>query len=203
MTTLKKKNIYLPKNLSTICQKYNNGYILWLAGANSTGVQYLETTKYLPLNLVMTPKELILQKSNLNKTQTFYKIYHKKEAKLLMRYYNLIHMQLQKAVLRATVGLKKYLLVRGVGYKFIKKNKYLSIQVGYSHKLNITLPSYIQTKLNRKSTKIKFLSSNLGVLTGILAKLRGLKKPDVYKGKGIRYRKDKVIRKEGKKKKSF
>lgn len=174
-----------------------------MSGANSTGVQYLDNTKNIPLNIIMTPKELILQKSNLNKTQTFYNIYHNKEEKLITRYYNLIHMQLKNAVLSATVGIKRYLLVRGVGYKFIKKNKYLTLQVGYSHKLNILIPSYIKTKLNRKSTKIKFLSNNIGVLTGILASIRSLKKPDVYKGKGVRYRKDTVMRKEGKKKKSF
>ena len=203
MTTFKKKNIYLPQNLNTICQKFANGYIIWLSGANSTGVQYLDNKKNIPLSIIMKPKELILQKSNLNKTQTFYNIYHKKEEKLLTRYYNLIHMQLKNAVLHATVGIKKYLLVRGVGYKFIKKNQYLTLQVGYSHKLNILIPSYIKTKLNRKSTKIKFLSNNIGDLTGILASIRGLKKPDVYKGKGVRYRRDTVMRKEGKKKKSF
>lgn len=203
MTTFKKKNIYLPQNLNTICQKFANGYIIWLSGANSTGVQYLDNKKNIPLSIMMKPKELILKKSNLNKTQTFYNIYHKKEEKLLTRYYNLIHMQLKNAVLHATVGIKKYLLVRGVGYKFIKKNQYLTLQVGYSHKLNILIPSYIKTKLNRKSTKIKFLSNNIGDLTGILASIRGLKKPDVYKGKGVRYRRDTVMRKEGKKKKSF
>lgn len=203
MTTFKKKNIYLPQNLSTVCQKYNNGYIIWMSGANSTGVQYLENNKNIPLHVTLTSKELILQKSNLNKSQTFYNIYHKKEEKFLNRYYNLIHMQLRNAVLRATVGIKKYLLVRGVGYKFIKKNQYLTLQVGYSHKVNILMPSFIKTKLNRKATKIKFVSNNIGVLTGILASIRGFKKPDVYKGKGVRYRQDTVMRKEGKKKKSF
>lgn len=203
MTTFKKKNIYLPQNLSTVCQKYNNGYIIWMSSANSTGVQYLENNKNIPLHVTLTSKELILQKSNLNKSQTFYNIYHKKEEKFLNRYYNLIHMQLRNAVLRATVGIKKYLLVRGVGYKFIKKNQYLTLQVGYSHKVNILMPSFIKTKLNRKATKIKFVNNNIGVLTGILASIRGFKKPDVYKGKGVRYRQDTVMRKEGKKKKSF
>jgi len=203
MTTFKKKNIYLPQNLSTVCQKYNNGYIIWMSGANSTGVQYLENNKNIPLHVTLTSKELILQKSNLNKSQTFYNIYHKKEEKFLNIYYNLIHMQLRNAVLRTTVGIKKYLLVRGVGYKFIKKNQYLTLQVGYSHKVNILMPSFIKMKLNRKATKIKFVSNNIGVLTGILASIRGFKKPDVYKGKGVRYRQDTVMRKEGKKKKSF
>jgi large subunit ribosomal protein L6 len=174
-----------------------------MSGVNSTGVQYLENNKNIPLHVTLTSKELILQKSNLNKSQTFYNIYHKKEEKFLNRYYNLIHMQLRNAVLRATVGIKKFLLVRGVGYKFIKKNQYLTLQVGYSHKVNILMPSFIKTKLNRKATKIKFVSNNICVLTGILASIRGFKKPDVYKGKGVRYRQDTVIRKEGKKKKSF
>lgn len=203
MTTFKKKNIYLPQNLNTSCQKYNNGYIIWMSGANSTGVRYLEQKKNIPLNIIMTPNELILKNSNLNKTQTFYNLYKKKEENLLTRYYNLIHMQLKNAVLSMTVGVKKDLLVRGVGYKFIKKNQYVTILIGYSHKFNILIPSTVTAKVNKKSTRIQFFSTNHSTLSGILAAIRSLKTPDVYKGKGVRYLKDDVIRKEGKKKKSF
>lgn len=203
MTTTRKKNIYLPQNLTTLCQKYNNGYILWMSGGKTTAVQYLEANKTIPLSLAIEPNNLVLSKSKLTNTQTFYNVYQNKYQKLISQYYNLIHMQLTNAVMRATIGIKKYLLVRGVGYKFIKTNKYLTLQVGYSHKINLLIPSNIKTKLNRKSTKIKFNGENILFLTGLLATIRKYKKPDVYKGKGIRYRKDKVMRKEGKKKKSF
>lgn len=203
MITTKKKYIYLPQNLTTICQNYNNGYIIWMSGANSTAVQYLDATKNVPIKITMEGHKLVLTKSKLTTTQQFYNIYHKRYQTLISKYYNLINVQLNNAVLRATIGIKKYLLVRGVGYKFIKKNKYLTLQVGYSHKINIIIPNYIKTKLSRKSTKIKFTGDTVLFLTGLLAAIRRFKSPDVYKGKGIRYRRDNVIRKEGKKKKSF
>jgi len=203
MTNLKKKNIYLPQNVNTICQQYNNGYIIWMSGANSTTVQYLENTNKMPLSIEMSKNSLELKKTNLKRSQTFYSIYQKSQEKKVDQYYNLVHMQLKRAVLSTTVGIKKYLLVRGVGYKFLRKNQYLTLQVGYSHKINVLLPSFIKTKLNRKATKIKFMGSNLAFMTGLISSIRRFKKPDVYKGKGIRYRKDNVMRKEGKKKKSF
>lgn len=42
MITMKKTNVYLPENIKTICQKYNNGYVLWISGENSTLVEYLD-----------------------------------------------------------------------------------------------------------------------------------------------------------------
>lgn len=208
MITVKKTSIYLPENINTVCQKYNNGYIMWMSGEKSTVVQYLDISpktkkKNVPLDFKINKNQILLRKSNLTNTQSFYNVYQNKYHKVINKYYNLVHMQLNKAILRATIGIKKYLLVRGVGYKLIKKNKYLMIHVGFSHKINILIPSYIKTKSNRKSTKLKFKGDDSTFVTGLLASIRRFKKPDVYKGKGIRYRKDNVIRKEGKKKKNF
>jgi len=176
MTNLKKKNIYLPQNVNTICQQYNNGYIIWMSGANSTTVQYLENTNKMPLSIEMSKNSLELKKTNLKRSQTFYSIYQKSQEKKADQYYNLVHMQLKRAVLSTTVGIKKYLLVRGVGYKFLRKNQYLTLQVGYSHKINVLLPSFIKTKLNRKATKIKFMGSNLAFMTGLISSIRRFKK---------------------------
>jgi len=203
MIRMKKYNIYLPQNLNTILQNYNNGSILWISGENSTVVQYLDTIKNNSLNIKMNDTNLVLTPTKLVQTQGFYKIFQKKYEKKLIQYTSLLNKQLQTAILHATVGIKKYLLVRGVGYKFIKKDKYLMLQVGYSHKINVLIPSFIKTKVNKKSTKIKFIGNNISFVTGLLSSIRCFKKPDVYKGKGIRYRKDNVMRKEGKKKKSF
>jgi len=181
---------------------------MWMSGEKSTVLQYLDISpktqkKNVPLDFKINKNQILLRKSNLTNTQSFYNVYQNKYHKVINKYYNLVHMQLNKAILRATIGIKKYLLVRGVGYKLIKKNKYLMIHVGFSHKINILIPSYIKTKSNRKSTKLKFKGDNSTFVTGLLASIRRFKKPDVYKGKGIRYRKDNVIRKEGKKKKNF
>lgn len=203
MKRLHKKNIYLPSTLHTVFESYSNGYIIWLSGGKATLVKYLENKRKMPIELVMANSNIQIRQSLLRNSQSFYNIYHNHEERKTIQYYNLIHTQMKKAVLNAVAGIKKYLFVRGVGYKFITKNDYLTLQVGYSHRINIRLPSYIKTSLNRKSTKIKFLGNDLGMLSGMLSAIRKFKKPDVYKGKGIRYRRDNVIRKEGKKKKTF
>lgn len=202
MLTIKKKAIYIPITTNTLCEKYNNGYIIWISGENSTAFQYLDNNKK-NLSINLNKNNLKINNSNLTKNQQYFSVLKAFDKKKEVQYCNLIQSQLNKSVLNASFGIKKYLLVRGVGYKFIKKNQYLLLQIGYSHNINVLIPSFVQTKLNRKSTKIKFFTNNVAFLTGLLSSIRNYKKPDVYKGKGIRYRKDLVIRKEGKKKKTF
>lgn len=108
----------------------------------------------------------------------------------------------------SSVGFKNALRVRGVGYKFSISSTQLTIQAGYSHILRSRLP--FSTKgpnlqsimTNKKSTLFQLKSENLVQLNTFLSSIRNLHKPDVYKGKGIRYRRDVVRRKEGKKKKT-
>lgn len=144
-----------------------------------------------------------IQNSSLNYAQDFYKLLKTRSIQRKNMYSGLLQGQLQKTILSVITGYKKYLTVRGVGYKFQKKNRYLTLQIGYSHKINIIIPSDIQMKFNRKFTAIRFHNANDAFLHGLLSSIRNYKKPDVYKGKGIRYKKDTVIRKEGKKKKTF
>jgi large subunit ribosomal protein L6 len=102
----------------------------------------------------------------------------------------------------ATVGFKKFLRLRGVGYKFSIKNRILITDVGFTHLLYKKLYAEMFFKFSRKYTVLRTKSKNLARLTGFISSLRNLKKPDVYKGKGIRYLKENIIYKEGKKKKS-
>lgn len=111
----------------------------------------------------------------------------------------------KRMVLGAGIGFKKYLRVRGVGYNF-KWNQeinLLSVTVGHTHPTTIVLPNEFLLKFSRKSKMVRLRSKSLNKLTSILSTLRSQRKPDVYKGKGIRYNRDSVIRKEGKKKKTF
>jgi len=102
----------------------------------------------------------------------------------------------------SSVGFKNALRVRGVGYKFSLSSTQLTIQAGYSHILRSKLPDAKSIMINKKSTLFQLKSDNLVVLNTFLSSIRNLHKPDVYKGKGIRYRKDLVRKKEGKKKKN-
>ncbi len=111
------------------------------------------------------------------------------------------------------VGFRRYLKVKGVGYKFGLENAkaekvpndsthVLTMNVGLSHTLRHSLPVGTSLKFSRKFKMVRFQHPNLSVLSGMTAYLRSLRKPDPYKGKGIRYRKDPVKIREGKKKKT-
>jgi len=102
----------------------------------------------------------------------------------------------------SSVGFKNALRVRGVGYKFSLSSTQLIIHAGYSHILRSKLPNVHSIRTNKKSTLFELKSDNLIKLNTFLSRIRNLHKPDVYKGKGIRYRRDVVRKKEGKKKKT-
>lgn len=115
---------------------------------------------------------------------------------------SLAYVQVMHSSIGALVGFKNFLRVRGVGYRFQILADQLIIHVGYSHTLQVKLPPNQSLTLNKKSTLLRVKSSNLAKLSGFLSFLRNLRKPDVYKGKGIRYKKDPIKLKEGKKKKT-
>ena len=102
------------------------------------------------------------------------------------------------------VGFQNALRLRGVGYKFDISSLKIKIQVGYSHLIRkkFPWPQFFQLLiLSKKATLLKIKTSHLTSLQTFLSSVRTLRQPDVYKGKGIRYKKDFVFRKEGKKKK--
>jgi len=98
-----------------------------------------------------------------------------------------------------THGFKEYLRVRGVGYKFqLTKNNILLIDVGYSYKLEIKLPKEYKITFSKKQSKMRLRLTDLQKITLLIAKIRKLRLPDVYKGKGIRYLQDNHPQKIGK-----
>jgi len=112
---------------------------------------------------------------------------------------------LKTAQMACITGFKRGLRVRGVGYKFSLDTAYriITIEVGYSYLLQVPIDAEFSPTLHKKFTELEVQSNHLHRLTAFLAKVRKLRTPDIYKGKGIRYKKDSVRRKKGKKKKSF
>jgi len=96
-------------------------------------------------------------------------------------------------ILSLCLDHKKFLRVRGVGYMFeLHENNILKIDVGCSYKLRIKIPREITISLSRKQTRIKLKMGDLQKLGQFIAQVRDLRKPDVYKGKGIRYIRDPI-----------
>lgn len=98
-----------------------------------------------------------------------------------------------------TTGFEKTLELVGVGYRAAMKGDALSMQLGFSHDVDVPPPSGI-TFAVPKQTEIKISGIDKQVVGEIASKIRGLRPPEPYKGKGVRYAGEVVRRKEGKKK---
>lgn len=102
-------------------------------------------------------------------------------------------------VVGVTEGFEKTLELVGVGYRAALKGQSLSLQLGFSHEVDIAPPAGV-TFVVPKQTEIKIQGSDKQVVGEIAAVIRKLRPPEPYKGKGVRYSGEKVRRKEGKKK---
>jgi large subunit ribosomal protein L6 len=96
-------------------------------------------------------------------------------------------------------GYKKILEIEGVGFRAAVQGKDLVMQLGFSHEVKYPIPQDIAIKAE-KPTLISISGFDKQKVGQVAAEIRGMKKPEPYKGKGIKYEGEKVRRKEGKKK---
>lgn len=102
-------------------------------------------------------------------------------------------------VVGVTEGFEQTLELVGVGYRAAMKGRALSMQLGFSHDVDVPPPAGI-TFATPKQTEIKISGIDKQAVGEIASKIRRLRPPEPYKGKGVRYAGEKVRRKEGKKK---
>lgn len=102
-------------------------------------------------------------------------------------------------VVGVTQGYEETLELVGVGYRAAMKGQALSMQLGFSHDVDVPAPEGI-TFVVPKQTEIKISGIDKQVVGEIAARIRRIRPPEPYKGKGVRYAGEKVRRKEGKKK---
>jgi len=98
-----------------------------------------------------------------------------------------------------TEGYSKKLEIQGVGFRAALKGKTLVMQLGFSHDVNYETPAGIEIKVP-KPTEIEISGIDKQRVGQVSAEIYSFKKPEPYKGKGIRYEGQRVRRKEGKKK---
>jgi large subunit ribosomal protein L6 len=96
-------------------------------------------------------------------------------------------------------GFKKTLEINGVGYRAAVQGKVLQLQLGYSHDVNYPIPDDIQIKCE-KPTSISISGRDKQKVGQVAAEIRSYRGPEPYKGKGIKYEGEAILRKEGKKK---
>jgi large subunit ribosomal protein L6 len=100
-------------------------------------------------------------------------------------------------VVGVTDGFKKVLIIEGVGYKANVKGTTLTLNVGFSNPVDFTLPKEIQASVDG-NTKITLECIDKELLGLVASQVRQIRKPEPYKGKGIRYEDEHIVRKVGK-----
>ena len=105
----------------------------------------------------------------------------------------------QNLVTGVTEGFSKKLLITGVGYRAAAQGRNLKLQLGYSHDVNIDVPEGLEVK-TPDNTTIEISGSDKQKVGQLAAEVRRWRKPEPYKGKGIKYDGEFIFRKEGKKK---
>ena len=98
-----------------------------------------------------------------------------------------------------TEGFTKVLEITGVGYRAAAQGKNLRLQLGYSHDVNYAIPDGIDVKTPDPNT-VEITGIDKQKVGQVAAEIRRWRKPEPYKGKGIKYRGEFIFRKEGKKK---
>ena len=96
-------------------------------------------------------------------------------------------------------GYSKILELNGTGYRASVTGSKLKLQVGYSHDIEFDIPKDVKIECPKQNI-IKIFSINKEILGEVAAKIRSYKKPEPFKGKGIKYENEFIFRKEGKKK---
>ena len=107
--------------------------------------------------------------------------------------------QVQNCVIGVTEGFKKELEIQGVGYRAQMQGNTLKLNLGLSHDVDFVAPDGV-TVSAPKQTEIVVEGIDQQQVGEVAAKIREWRKPEPYKGKGIRYKGEFIFRKEGKKK---
>ena len=103
------------------------------------------------------------------------------------------------AIIGTSTGYSKVLELSGVGYRANLKGKQLNLQLGFSHDINIDIPEGIKASVE-KQTIVKISGFDKQQVGLVASKIKSLRYPEPYKGKGIREQGQYILRKEGKKK---
>lgn len=100
-------------------------------------------------------------------------------------------------VVGVSEGFKRSLVINGVGYRVEQFGRFLRFYLGYSHPIFYELPDGIEAQINKNNT-LDLTGVDKDLLGRTAATIRSLRKPEPYKGKGIRYSDEVLLRKAGK-----
>ena len=107
--------------------------------------------------------------------------------------------RIQSLVTGVADGFTRQLEISGVGYRAAVQGQTLVLQLGYSHDINFPIPQGITIQCE-KPTDIKITGADKQQVGQVASEIRAFRPPEPYKGKGIKYAEETILRKEGKKK---
>jgi large subunit ribosomal protein L6 len=111
--------------------------------------------------------------------------------------HGLVRTLVSNMVVGVTKGFEKALEINGVGYRAEAKGDVLNLSLGYSHPINYQLPVGITVEVD-KMTKLLVKGIDKELVGQVAAKIRSFRGPEPYKGKGIKYADETILRKAGK-----
>lgn len=121
----------------------------------------------------------------------------KSDEKEARQAHGLIRALIQNAVTGVSKGFTKALQIEGVGYRAEAKGQTLNLVLGFSHPVNFEVPKAVQVQVE-KQTKIVLTGSDKALVGQVAADIRAYRPPEPYKGKGVRYEDEVIMRKAGK-----
>jgi large subunit ribosomal protein L6 len=121
----------------------------------------------------------------------------KKETKKVRALHGLYRTLINNMVVGVSEQFDLTLVLKGVGYRAAVQGKEIVLNLGYSHPVNIEIPEEISVEVV-KNTTVNLKSCNKELLGLFAANIRSWRQPEPYKGKGILYKNEQIIRKAGK-----
>jgi large subunit ribosomal protein L6 len=126
------------------------------------------------------------------------KVLRPDDSRIARALHGLTRTMVANAVNGVTKGYERALEINGVGFKAEMKGKDIHFVLGYSHPIVFKLPEGVTAEVDPKQTRVTVKSVNKHLLGLTAAKIRALRLPEPYKGKGVKYAEEVIRRKEGK-----
>ena len=124
----------------------------------------------------------------------------KDDSKVSKQLHGTTNSNINNMLIGVSEGFKKELEINGVGYRFQLQGNKVVVSAGYSHTVEMVAPVGVQMAMPEKSqTELIISGYDKQAVTEFAANIRNIRKPEPYKGKGIKYKDEHIRRKEGKK----
>ncbi len=162
------------------------GYDVHYKGPKSSGVYHLSpdiTARVEDANLYLAPTK------SMEKMQ-------QKQARNINREWGLHRALLANKLGGAAQEFEKILEINGLGYKAALAGQKVILTLGYSHKIEEDIPAGVFMEIDKSGQKVKARSSDRELLGEFCSKIRALKEPEPYKGKGIKLQSEVIFRKD-------